>query len=322
MASSFLVIALAPSGNTLAEVNIASDAHVKMLKERLAAACLVPVQLQQLAFGNKILEDAEQLSAYAQGTASLTVTLVSREVVCAFASGSWGDTCVTGEGHADVLRGEGGRGEEIQVEGGILKIEEAYEGPTVDGDACIWAKWDADVALEQVVVLGYRLRMPGRGIGCCTVGLAEGIKDLVGGFTVHGQLTAGTLGRVLAFTPSADKQGCLHYVLPRESGGWNCCRIDFPHEAPDDGGHVVLAFDRARQEVRVALGGRESTLPLPIQMWPDADKKLFPFVAINSEDFNGFEELEEDDLPVLAEALGEDATVEHARGFFRQAPGT
>jgi len=64
------------------------------------------------------------------------------------------------------------------VEKRLLKVEEAYEGPAVDGDANIWLQWSTAVTLDSVVVFGVRLRMPmgpggGGGIGCCTIGLAS-----------------------------------------------------------------------------------------------------------------------------------------------------
>lgn len=58
-------------------------------------------------------------------------------------------------------------------------------------------------------------------------------------------------------------------------------------------------------------GDHTDQITVPEDMWPSSEQELFPFIVITSEHFNGFEELEEDDFPVLVEALSEATTAHH-----------
>lgn len=218
----------------------------------------------------------------------------------------------------DVLQGED-VGEEILVEDRILKIEEAYEGPAVDGDANIWARWSTCVTLDNVVVAGFRLRMPKftlAGLGCCVVGLAAGEnfdasqggeedegKDGDGGFCgIRGGWSA-------QWTISNWKKGS--YIT--------CNLKDLPAAVytMDGGGgvNVYVAFHRSRQEVLAAVGEHSTRTQVSEDRWPALQQELFPFIAIISEDFAGLEELEDNELPVLVEALCETSAREQTKSF-------
>ena len=250
----------------------------------------------------------------------------------------------TGEGHDDVLRGAATAGPpaggdrlvlageddgEVAVDGRVLT---ASADVAVDGDANLWARWSEHVPLgDAPVVLCWRARLPrnpfggGRGLllGLCAPGHFD--TALAGGWAPRGQVGAW-----------APRSHIVHTVGDEgtEGGGGGAETL-----------RVLLVLDPARCEVVVSVegevdaehaesdddGGEEAAAAparsfvfverrvIPADEWPAREDRLVPFTCVQTECFNGFEEVGEADLPLRVEAISSADARAAARLLFTPA---
>jgi len=323
MAAEVSVQVVSPAGTTYADLVLPSDTSVDMLKAQLADMCQAPVDLLKLLLESVVMDGNSQLSTHAENGTRLNVTMIVIDVSYAFGMGSWQDVWVTGENPA-VLQGEE-VGSEIIVEQRVMRVNEAYDGPKVDGDGNVWLKWANSVTLERPVVMAFCLRMPDNHVHSCTMGLttAGNLTALQGCYSPMGNISEIWVQPNLAYTPGyllMDGEKVANFYDGEVRSGKKVVKggSRFEHAETTSNMVLVLQLHRARQELVVACRGQMTHISIPADMWPDELEQLFPFVAMNSESFCGFENLEEKHLPLVIEALAEHEARRLAPEFFAQ----
>eukprot|EP00929_Paragymnodinium_shiwhaense_P107005 TRINITY_DN72948_c0_g1_i2.p1 TRINITY_DN72948_c0_g1~~TRINITY_DN72948_c0_g1_i2.p1 ORF type:complete len:336 (+),score=34.09 TRINITY_DN72948_c0_g1_i2:96-1103(+) len=309
------------SGDALAVLKVRPNTYGYQLKLMLVDTCMVPYDLQQVIIEQEVLKDGQKLSAFVREDELLTVTLVTKQVAYAFASGCWQAVCATGEG-PEVLR-QDALGEGVVVGGRNFEIAKEFGTLPIRGHASIWASWSSLVTLADVVVLGLHLEVPRKALSSCTIGLTtpQNLQRLRGGSSVEQVCSEWKLGSFIAFTPP--------FVGPDAAStpatvrcGTEAIRQDcqstmffpFYDSESDKCADIFIAFDRTKRQVAVTLGllsiqascGASLTRTnVQEEFWPRADEELVPFLAIKSQEFGGFQDVSADNFPVRVKALHE-----------------